>query len=73
MKAAAGEGPAQDTRPFPWDEVIHAGLSLLRLSPDIFWALTPLEFFAMTGGLRRQAQALDRQRLEGLMRQFPDG
>jgi uncharacterized phage protein (TIGR02216 family) len=53
--------------------VIHAGFSLLRLSPDIFWALTPLEFFAMTGGLSRQAQALDRQRLEGLMQQFPDG
>jgi uncharacterized phage protein (TIGR02216 family) len=53
--------------------VIHAGLSLLRLSPDIFWALTPLEFFAMTGGLRRQAQALNRHGLDDLMRRFPDG
>jgi uncharacterized phage protein (TIGR02216 family) len=52
--------------------VIHAGLSLLRLSPTVFWALTPVEFFAMTGGMMPQRNGLDRGGLEGLMRAFPD-
>ncbi|WP_432331016.1 rcc01693 family protein [Agrobacterium rosae] len=53
--------------------MIHAGLSLLRLSPNVFWALTPVEFFAMTGGMRPRRDGLDRGGLEGLMRAFPDG
>jgi uncharacterized phage protein (TIGR02216 family) len=53
--------------------VIHAGLSLLRLSPDVFWALTPVELFAMTGGMRAKVGGLDRVGMEGLMRRFPDG
>ncbi|NTF31261.1 rcc01693 family protein [Rhizobium skierniewicense] len=73
MSAAAGTSSDHGAKPFPWDQVIHAGLSLLRLSPNIFWALTPVEFFAMTGGMRRRRDGLDRGRLEGLMRAFPDG
>ncbi|NTF06892.1 phage tail assembly chaperone [Agrobacterium rubi] len=68
-----GPDHAQDTKPFPWGQVIHAGLSLLRLSPTVFWALTPVEFFAMTGGMRPRRDGLDRGGLEGLMRAFPDG
>jgi uncharacterized phage protein (TIGR02216 family) len=68
-----GADHAQDAKPFPWGQVIHAGLSLLRLSPTVFWALTPVEFFAMTGGMRRKGDGLDRGGLEGLMRAFPDG
>ncbi|NTE85801.1 rcc01693 family protein [Agrobacterium rubi] len=73
MNAAAGADASQDARPFPWGQVIHAGLSLLRLSPTVFWALTPIEFFAMTGGMRPRRDELDRGGLEGLMRAFPDG
>jgi len=58
--------------PFPWGAVIHAGLCLLRLSPPDFWAMTPVEFFAMTGGMRATKAGLDRTGLEGLMRRFPD-
>ncbi|WP_432331936.1 rcc01693 family protein [Agrobacterium rosae] len=53
--------------------MIHAGLSLLRLSPTVFWALTPVEFFAMTGGMRPRRDGLGRGGLEELMRRFPDG
>lgn len=51
---------------------MHAGLHLLRLSPRDFWALTPVEFFAMTGGVRPQGVAMGRDELDALMRQFPD-
>ncbi|WP_421362898.1 rcc01693 family protein [Agrobacterium rosae] len=73
MNAAVGSSPDHGPKPFPWGQVIHAGLSLLRLSPTVFWALTPLEFFAMTGGMRPKRDRLDRGGLEGLMRLFPDG
>jgi len=69
LSAAAGEAT---TRPFPWPAAIHAGLCLLRLSPEIFWRLTPREFFAMTGG-NAASRGPDRQAMEGMMRQFPDG
>ncbi|KGD85807.1 hypothetical protein JL39_26740 [Rhizobium sp. YS-1r] len=59
--------------PFPWETVMHAGLCLLRLVPRDFWALTPVEFFAMTGGLRSRGAAMERAGLESLMREFPDG
>ncbi len=52
---------------------MHLGLCLLRLTPHDFWRLTPIEFFAVTGGLAPRAQAIDRQRLEALIRDFPDG
>ncbi|WP_440409798.1 rcc01693 family protein [Neorhizobium petrolearium] len=51
---------------------MHAGLCLLRLAPRDFWVLTPREFFAMTGGLRRKDGEMDRAALEALMGQFPD-
>lgn len=52
---------------------MHAGLCLLRLSPDVFWRLTPVEFFAMTGGMRPAGEAMGRAGLTGLMARFPDG
>jgi uncharacterized phage protein (TIGR02216 family) len=71
LSAAAGKGAAAE--PFPWETVMHTGLCLLRLSPDVFWRLTPVEFFAMTGGLRPQPSGMGREGLEGLMGRFPDG
>ncbi len=58
--------------PFPWRSVLHIGLCLLRLPPQDFWALTPIELFAMAGGLKPQPPRLDRAGLEALMRVFPD-
>ncbi|WP_436252138.1 rcc01693 family protein [Neorhizobium sp. LjRoot104] len=58
--------------PFPWETVMHAGLCLLRLPPRDFWALTPVEFFAMTGGLRARRAGIGKAGLEALMRAFPD-
>lgn len=51
---------------------MHVGLCLLRLSPRDFWALTPVEFFLMTGGARPRAIGTGRGELEELMRAFPD-
>nr|WP_317208268.1 rcc01693 family protein [Rhizobium halophilum] len=70
LRAAAGGRYAS---PFPWETVMHTGLCLLRLSPDVFWRLTPVEFSAMTGGLRPRPPEMAREGLEGLMRRFPDG
>lgn len=58
---------------FPWDEAMAAGLGLLRLPPDAFWAMTPREFaaalrpYAMGGGT-----APDRAALAQMMALFPD-
>jgi uncharacterized phage protein (TIGR02216 family) len=51
---------------------MHAGLCLLRLPPCTFWALTPFEFFAMTGGLKPAAEILPRVELDRLMDAYPD-
>ncbi|MBB4104855.1 rcc01693 family protein [Allorhizobium borbori] len=67
MSAAAG-APG----PFPWGEALHAGLCLLRLPPAVFWAMTPREFFAATGGLKPRGAAPARGDLDALMREFPD-
>lgn len=76
MRAAEGESGCElqgkAVSPFPWDMVIHVGFCLLRLSSRDFWALTPLEFAAMTGSIRPRGDAPDRGGLEALMQAFPD-
>ena len=54
----------------PWDDVLHVGLSRLRLEPRAFWALTPIEFSAMTGALRHRQERLSRGGLEAMMAVF---
>ena len=49
-----------------------AGLGLLRLSPDAFWAMTPREFAAAIGSLVPLPARPSRRDLGGLMQQFPD-
>jgi uncharacterized phage protein (TIGR02216 family) len=66
-----GSGKGENAA-FPWDAVLHAGLFRLRLPPRDFWALTPLEFFIMTGGLRPRTTSLGRSALSALMQDFPD-
>lgn len=48
------------------------GLGRLRLTPDIFWSLTPKELLLMAGGGVRGPDALGRDALAELMRRFPD-
>jgi uncharacterized phage protein (TIGR02216 family) len=81
LRAAAGghAGDGQDdvregaAKAFPWDAVIYVGLCRLRLPPRDFWALTPVEFFAMAGGARSRETVMARDGLKALMRAFPDG
>lgn len=58
-----------------WDGLMRLGLGALRLPPDQFWAMTPLEFIrALEGaGLRPvPGLAMDRGVLETLMAANPD-
>jgi len=66
---SGGERPG----PFPWASALHTGLCLLRLPPSIFWAMTPVEFYAAAGGLAPSAAALSRAGLAEMMARFPDG
>ncbi|KAA0698106.1 phage tail assembly chaperone [Neorhizobium sp. P12A] len=44
----------------------------MRLPPETFWAMTPIEFHTMAGGLSPRAARLDRQVLRAMMERFPD-
>ncbi|WP_112943723.1 MULTISPECIES: rcc01693 family protein [unclassified Rhizobium] len=68
MKTTDNAGPT----PFPWARVLHVGLCLLRLPPQSFWAMTPVEFHAAAGGLSPPRAAVSRADLDGLMARFPD-
>ncbi len=53
-----------------------AGLGVLGLAPNVFWAMTPREFDAALRGRlggARDGGALSRADLAALMQQFPDG
>lgn len=56
---------------FDWPALMRAGLRGLRLKPWEFWALTPAELELMLGRPGGLAP-LRRDRLEDLMREFPD-
>lgn len=54
---------------------MEAGLGTLRLSPPIFWAMTPRELeAALRGayGVARQAHCMSRVDLSALMDSYPD-
>lgn len=54
-----------------WPGLLRAGLVDLRLSPESFWRLTPLELRIMLG-VDRIAPALTRARLDELAAAYPD-
>lgn len=63
----------REPAPFPWDEATAFGLGVLGLSPDAFWAATPLELAAAHRGRHgRLAPGFDRAALDALARAFPD-
>jgi uncharacterized phage protein (TIGR02216 family) len=49
-----------------------AGLGLLRLSPQVLWAMTPREFTAALTALQPAAAAPSRAVLANLNHRFPD-
>jgi len=57
---------------FDWVGLMRVGLCDLRLAPDDFWRLTPLEFKLMLGA-DGAAPSLSRARLDELVAAFPDG
>ncbi len=59
------------SRGFDWPGLMQAGLKGLRLTPDQFWRLTPLELRIMLGA-EVTAPAITRARLDELCRAFPD-
>ena len=54
-----------------WAGLLRAGLLGLRLTPEAFWRLTPVELRMMLGA-DRGGPALTRARLEELAAAFPD-
>ncbi|MEM6487342.1 MAG: rcc01693 family protein [Pseudomonadota bacterium] len=72
-EALGGEGPTD------WAALMRLGLGVLRLAPETFWAMTPVELDrALEGaGLAPHGRGLlgiapGRAALEALMARFPD-
>ncbi len=58
--------------PFPWREAIGFGLSVLKLSPEQFWRMTPRELAYAIEAVTGRRAPLDRDGLATLMKRFPD-
>ncbi|MGF1500819.1 MAG: rcc01693 family protein [Paracoccaceae bacterium] len=61
--------------PVDWGALMRAGLGALRLPPETFWTMTPVEFRrALEGAGLAAAVAppLRRSELERLIERFPD-
>lgn len=56
---------------FDWPALMRAGLHGLGLSPDAFWALTPVELQLMLGSDASKAPMLS-DGLAALMAAYPD-
>ncbi|MEZ5841432.1 MAG: phage tail assembly chaperone [Hyphomicrobiales bacterium] len=70
VPASAPAKTAPSRPPFPWQDAIAFGLRVLRLPPDAFWRMTPLELAAAAG--QTAAAPPDRAALADLMVRFPD-
>ncbi len=57
---------------FDWPAMMRAGLQHLRLRPDEFWALTPVELLLMLGMENGGNATLSRDGLASLSARFPD-
>lgn len=60
--------------PTDWPGLMRLGLGVLRLDPDVFWSMTPVEFrYALEGaGVIPEGGGMARSALETLMASFPD-
>ena len=52
---------------------MQMGFGVMRLSSREFWGLTPRELAAAFGALSGRVAAPPRERLDEMMRAFPDG
>ena len=62
--------------PFNWSAAMAFGLGVLKLPPADFWSMTPRELDAALAGHYGRARLQgppNRQELERLMAEFPDG
>ena len=59
--------------PFPWDEVLHFALRVLRWPPETVWRATPREIAAAFGTTQGAAEPIRRAELCTLMDLYPDG
>ena len=55
-----------------WGGLMRLGLAELRLTPEVFWDLTPAELMLIAGVGPARA-AMTRAGLEALLARFPDG
>ncbi|MEM8624849.1 MAG: rcc01693 family protein [Pseudomonadota bacterium] len=58
-----------------WDDLMRLGLGALRLTPEVFWAMTPVEFERALEGAGYSGfggGAPSRAGLSALMARFPD-
>jgi uncharacterized phage protein (TIGR02216 family) len=55
-----------------WVALMRLGMERLRLCPDQFWALTPVELMLMAGVDPGGTPIMTRARLNALCAQFPD-
>ncbi len=55
-----------------WGQLMRIGLTHLRLLPDQFWALTPVELMLMAGINPGETPRMTRSKLDALCAQFPD-
>lgn len=54
-----------------WSRLMRLGLVQMRLSPDVFWNLTPAELMLLAG-TGDTASAMSRAGFEDLSDRFPD-
>lgn len=54
-----------------WPGLMRLGLVELRLTPDVFWALTPVELMLLAGGDGGSVK-MTRVGFEALAARFPD-
>lgn len=57
---------------FDWPALMRIGLYNLRLTPQEFWMLTPLEFLIISGLYGRNSAIMGRADLTALCARFPD-
>ncbi len=61
------------TGKFPWDAAMAFGFEVMRLSPAVFWAMTPRELGAAMRAFGHGVHAPPgRGEMESLMQAFPD-
>jgi uncharacterized phage protein (TIGR02216 family) len=62
----------KDVQGTSWDDLMALAFGVIRLSPAVFWDMTPREFAAASRPYVRDGSALSRPALNALMADFPD-